>query len=755
MYISGKRPGKVISFYSYKGGVGRSLMVANIALILASNNKQVLVIDWDLEAPGLHRYFAPFLDDPSLSATPGLLDLFTNYYDTAASLIGDDPDAEKRTTPLWDATDLDFLNYAQIFPGELTKPIDGKIYFVGAGKQDEFYSSQVAAFDWEDFYAAADGSRFVDALMERARAEYDYILVDSRTGVSDTSGICTVQIPDALVVCFTYNNQSALGAEAIARSAFHQRQTHARNSEISATTSRPRDLAIIPMPTRIDETDPRILDGRRKKVWELFDWTLELQNVSEKKAYWFANEVLYESHHSYVEELAFLSDSRHNPRSMLSKAGYICSQLTDGEITEWKHIFTYDELQAIQNAFEFGGTYNAPAQVERRQATASEERTQFDVSKIVHEYFQVFSRLIIHDGGVYKGSKSVPEASFPQSAAAQCARLVSDGILTRVESENRNISVSSEFHAQATGLFFTLTSSQKDAVDSVERIGEIVRLWVTAGRDRLALFRFGKTFRTLKIKVSTLSRQSLLNDVELSFFHDRERLFLQLVSACAFVTFAVVTLVLVGASQNELRNTRASVDEKKILLENSEKQRLTLGEQLKLCNVKTENQCSGNLSYETFVGRAHLEFSKKKYAEAIVAISSAADSSQGLFDRDLFRLRALIRERQASVSSNVKECTEFVIMAYVDWTRFLEEDPNRSLDKDLELLAGLRKNGLSEKALERLSDMRGFYLAPQSIYGDTGETQKPPTPDKRKFDALEASIKQDQKSISPVCINKR
>ena len=53
---------RIITFYSYKGGVGRSMALANIAWILASNGKRVLMVDWDLEAPGLHRYFFPFLD---------------------------------------------------------------------------------------------------------------------------------------------------------------------------------------------------------------------------------------------------------------------------------------------------------------------------------------------------------------------------------------------------------------------------------------------------------------------------------------------------------------------------------------------------------------------------------------------------------------------------------------------------------------------------------------------------------------------
>ena len=55
------------------------------------------------------------------------------------------------------------------------------------------------------------------------REHYDFILIDSRTGVSDTSGICTVQMPDAVVICFTLNMQSVSGAAAAARSMQEQR----------------------------------------------------------------------------------------------------------------------------------------------------------------------------------------------------------------------------------------------------------------------------------------------------------------------------------------------------------------------------------------------------------------------------------------------------------------------------------------------------------------------------------------------------
>jgi Mrp family chromosome partitioning ATPase len=51
------------------------MALANFAWILASSGKRVLAIDWDLEAPGLHRYFRPFLIDDEISSTDGLIDL--------------------------------------------------------------------------------------------------------------------------------------------------------------------------------------------------------------------------------------------------------------------------------------------------------------------------------------------------------------------------------------------------------------------------------------------------------------------------------------------------------------------------------------------------------------------------------------------------------------------------------------------------------------------------------------------------------
>lgn len=71
--------GQIVTFYSYKGGTGRTMALANIACLLGLDQgrkkggadagvpERVLALDWDLEAPGLHRYLRPYLSDVAAS----------------------------------------------------------------------------------------------------------------------------------------------------------------------------------------------------------------------------------------------------------------------------------------------------------------------------------------------------------------------------------------------------------------------------------------------------------------------------------------------------------------------------------------------------------------------------------------------------------------------------------------------------------------------------------------------------------------
>jgi MinD-like ATPase involved in chromosome partitioning or flagellar assembly len=65
----------IITYYSYKGGSGRTQLLANVAAHLCHHEgKKILLIDWDLEAPGLHFFF----NKPDLEQD-GLIEFFHDY----------------------------------------------------------------------------------------------------------------------------------------------------------------------------------------------------------------------------------------------------------------------------------------------------------------------------------------------------------------------------------------------------------------------------------------------------------------------------------------------------------------------------------------------------------------------------------------------------------------------------------------------------------------------------------------------------
>src|SRR3954462_10713581 len=75
--------GKIITFYSFKGGVGRSMALANVAILLARWGHRVLIVDWDLEAPGIESYFREYIDLETARARPGVVDLLRHATDEA------------------------------------------------------------------------------------------------------------------------------------------------------------------------------------------------------------------------------------------------------------------------------------------------------------------------------------------------------------------------------------------------------------------------------------------------------------------------------------------------------------------------------------------------------------------------------------------------------------------------------------------------------------------------------------------------
>ncbi len=329
--MSAGRDGRIVTFYSYKGGTGRTMALANTAWILAANGKRVLAVDWDLEAPGLHRFFHPFLDPATLGATTGVIDLITEY-------------AWAATSPAQRPEDW-HRDYARIQPHAVSLtpeslgwefPQGGTLDFVSAGRQNREYSATVSTFDWDNFYDRFGGGHFFDALRDDMKANYDYVLIDSRTGLSDIADICTVHLPDVLVDCFTLSDQSIDGAASVAR------QIAERN------TGRP--IALYPVPMRIDEGEKEKADAGRALARLKFDRLPRDLSGDELTAYWGAVEIPYRPYYAYEETLATFGDEAGLTNSLLSAFERLVAVITDREITSMPPIGDEVRLR-IRDAF--------------------------------------------------------------------------------------------------------------------------------------------------------------------------------------------------------------------------------------------------------------------------------------------------------------------------------------------------------------------------------------------------------------------
>jgi hypothetical protein len=140
--------GQVITFYSYKGGTGRSMALANTAWILASNGCRVLVVDWDLESPGLHRYLQPFLVDKALQSSRGTIDLIWDF--ASAAMSHDEAANGPNEDASWVENRAKIERYAVSLDWEF--PGGGTLDYVPPGRQDAGYSRRVSGIDWERLY---------------------------------------------------------------------------------------------------------------------------------------------------------------------------------------------------------------------------------------------------------------------------------------------------------------------------------------------------------------------------------------------------------------------------------------------------------------------------------------------------------------------------------------------------------------------------------------------------------------------------
>jgi tetratricopeptide (TPR) repeat protein len=308
--VSNAEQGQIVTFYSYKGGTGRTMALANVAWILASNGHRVLAVDWDLESPGLHKFFHPFLDGATAGDTPGVIEIINDY-----ALAATRPEPREEN---W------HLEYARVLPHAVSLgwdhfPGDGGLDFLFAGRQNRDYSAAVCSLDWDNFYDRLGGGQFFRALRADMKHNYDYVLIDSRTGLSDVADICTVELPDVLVVCFTLNDQSIDGA-----------------SDVTQRVSgryRHKNIRILPVPMRIEAGEKDKLDIGRALARIKFEGFPSGLSPESAHRYWGSVEVPYQPFYAFEETLATFGDVPGSQASLLAAYERIADSVTAGQIT--------------------------------------------------------------------------------------------------------------------------------------------------------------------------------------------------------------------------------------------------------------------------------------------------------------------------------------------------------------------------------------------------------------------------------------
>ena len=175
------------TFYSFKGGVGRTMALVNSGVELSRRGRRVLLVDFDLEAPGLDTFDCLKLP----KGVPGIVD-FVNEYSTT----GQAPDIEK-------------------FVGKCPGLGDdqGEVLLMPAGTNKSSYAEKFRHIDWGDLYERRDGYLLFEDLKTQWKEviQPDYVLIDSRTGHTDVGGICTRQLPDSVAILFFPNEQNLIG----------------------------------------------------------------------------------------------------------------------------------------------------------------------------------------------------------------------------------------------------------------------------------------------------------------------------------------------------------------------------------------------------------------------------------------------------------------------------------------------------------------------------------------------------------------
>lgn len=275
------------------------MALANVAELLANDGHHVVVVDWDLEAPGLEKFL---VDDPEEStqyaACPGVLDLLLEYRNTLAGLGASE---EVESSDFANVGELRLRrpsSYCVPIPRPHAARLPGSLSLLSAGRRDGpsrvSYAQELQGFDWDDFYENWAGGAYIDFLRaDLKKSGATVVLIDSRTGVTESGGICTHHLADFIVLLSGASVQSTEGT---------LRMVEALNAASLRKARAGRDLGFMVVRARIDQSGEAELLG---EFIERFDrcFSPHLAPEIAECAAFHLTEIPYKPHYAFTERV--------------------------------------------------------------------------------------------------------------------------------------------------------------------------------------------------------------------------------------------------------------------------------------------------------------------------------------------------------------------------------------------------------------------------------------------------------------------
>ena len=174
---------EIISVHSYRGGTGKSNLVANLATLLVLQKKRIAIFDTDIQSPGIHLLFG--LDERQIEYTLndylwGKCPLVETAYDVSNLLNEQLPEAKVK---------------------------EGSIYLVPSSMKSE----EIATVLSEGYDVELLHQGFLEL---GKRLELDYLFVDTHPGISEEA-LLAIGISDLTLVILRPDRQDYQGTAVV------------------------------------------------------------------------------------------------------------------------------------------------------------------------------------------------------------------------------------------------------------------------------------------------------------------------------------------------------------------------------------------------------------------------------------------------------------------------------------------------------------------------------------------------------------